>query len=125
VTVPVVCLCNQYDFIALGVVNIFCRLYCFGAVRFGLTLGVNTLQILFYITLHYVRRGRGLDRSISIATRHAMIRQRYAGYQHQQKPYVLPTGENNVKNSMTVNIVVIVVADVSAAAATVVVVTVQ
>ena len=103
--------------------NIFCRLYCFGAVRFGLTLGVNTLQILFYITLHYVRRGRGLDRSISIATRHAIIRQRYAGY--QQKPYVLHTGENNVKNSMTVNIVVIVVADVSAAAATVVVVTVQ
>ena len=119
------CLCNQYDFIALGLVNIFCRLYCFGAVCFGLTLGVNILQTLFYITLHYVRRGRDLDRSIPIATRHAMLRQRYAGYQHQQKPYVLPTGENNVKNSMTVNTVVIVVADGAAAAATVVVVIVQ
>ena len=102
--------------------NIFCRLYCFGAVRFGLTLGVNTSQTLFYITLHYVRRGRDINRSIPIAARHAMIRQRYAGYQRQQKPYVLPTG---VKNSMTVKIVVIVVADVAAAVATVVVVIVQ
>ena len=47
---------------AVWVVDIFCRPSYFGAVRFGLTLDVNTLQTLFYITLHYVRSGRGLDR---------------------------------------------------------------
>ena len=33
---------NEYGFIVLLVLYIFCRPYCFCIVHFGLTLGVNT-----------------------------------------------------------------------------------
>ena len=117
-------LCNQYDFIALGLVNIFCRLLFWCCVLWAdVRCKHFTNTILYYFTLRSQgTRPRQIDTD---RNKHAMIRQRYAGYQHQQKPYVLPTGENNVKNSMTVNIVVTDVADVAAAAATVVVVIVQ